>query len=250
MSIGSVYQIMAYWGPGQETAAQCGVRFCRMLDTLAPVDPLFSDWKFYGATRIWPMPSTADDELTRLIAECVVRADDGDPVPIYGYRFSAAARPSSDTSLLVSVHAGCYAPMMSLVNTVDIKTKPLNAANAAFITTPIFTSALLAMARAWDATWCAAYPWDIIPLWPKPGPGQPHFRMAWITYLSPCFAPLVTPPRSAIIDHTVEGGLVMTATRDRFDVGNPTHLAVAREIDAAMAPVSALPWPSDVTPES
>jgi len=135
--------------------------------------------------------------------------------------------------------------MVSLVNTVDIHTKRLNAVNAAFITTPIFTSALLAIARAWDATWCAAYPWDIIPLWPKSGPGQPHFRMAWITYLSPRFAPMVTPPRSAIVDRTAEGGLVMTATEDRFDVANPAHLAVARDIDAAIAPINALPWPPD-----
>ncbi len=41
----------------------------------------------------------------------------------------------------------------------------------------------------------------------------------------------------------------MTATRDRFDVDNPTHLAVAREIEAAMAPVNALPWPPDAEPE-
>ena len=162
-----------------------------------------------------------------------------------GSHTSAAARPGTDTSLLISVEAGCYAPMVSLVNTVDIHTKRLNAANAAFITTPIFTSALLAIARAWDATWCAAYPWDIIPLWPKSGPGQPHFRMAWITYLSPRFAPMVTPPRSAIVDRTAEGGLVMTATEDRFDVANPAHLAVARDIDAAIAPINALPWPPD-----
>ena len=55
------------------------------------------------------MPSTANHELARLIAEHAARADDG-------------------------------------------------AANAAFITAPIFTSALLAIADAWDATCCAAYP--------------------------------------------------------------------------------------------
>jgi hypothetical protein len=139
--------------------------------------------------------------------------------------------------------------MVNFANTADLETKPLNAANARFITTSIFTSALLAMANAWDATWCAAYPSDIIPLWPKPGPGRPHFRMAWITYLSPRFAPMVTPPRSAIVEYTPEGGLVMTATRDRFDVTNPAHLAAAREIEAAMAPVNALPWPPDAAPE-
>jgi len=223
-----------------------------LLDALMPIDPVFSGWRFYGATRIWPMPSTADDHLAKLIDEHVARADDGDPTPINGYGFSVATSTRSDDALIVKVQAGCYADAPWLVhfaNTASLETKPLNAVNARFITTPIFTSALLAMANAWDATWCAAYPWAVIPLWSKPGPGQPHFRMAWITYLSPRFAPLVTPPRSAIVDYTAEGGLVMTATADRFDVTNPAHLAAAREIEAAMAPVNALPWPPDATPE-
>ena len=195
------------------------------------------------------MPSTANDHLAKLIHECVARADDGDPTPINGYGFSVATPTRPDDALIVKVHAGCYAPMtVGFANTANLETKPLNAANARFITTPIFTSALLAIANAWDATWCAAYPRDIIPLWSKPGPGQPHFRMAWITYLSPRFAPMVTPPRSAIVEYTPEGGLVMTATRDRFDVANPAHLAAAREIEAAMAPVNALPWPPEAAP--
>jgi hypothetical protein len=242
------YVIQAYWGPRRETPAQCGLRFRRMLDMLAPIDPAFNGWQFYGATRIWPMPTTAGNELARLIAERVARADDGDPTPINGYYFAGSTRASSDTSLLIDVHAGCYAPSVSLANTVGLETKPLNAANAAFITTPIFTSAILAIVRAWDATWCAAYPWEIIPLWPKPGPGQPHFKMAWITYLSPRFGPLVTPPHLAIVDHTAEGGLMMTATEDRFDIANPGHLAVARDIEAALSPINALPWPPDAAP--
>jgi hypothetical protein len=56
------------------------------------------------------------------------------------------------------------------------------------------------------------------------------------------------PPRSAIVEHTPQGGIVMIATKDRFDVTNPDHLAAAREIEAAIAPVNALPWPPDATP--
>jgi hypothetical protein len=41
----------------------------------------------------------------------------------------------------------------------------------------------------------------------------------------------------------------MIATKDRFDVGNELHLAAARRIEAALAPVNALPWPPDATPE-
>ncbi len=244
------YIIQAYWGPRRETPEQLGLRFMRMLDALAPIDRLFRDWEFFGSTKPWPMPSGAGDELTRLVAECVARAEDGDPSPIAGYQFGAAARTRTGTALSIEVHAGRYAPNDSfLTNTVELETKPLNEDNAGLITLPIFKSALLAVAAAWDATWCAAYPVDIIELWPKPGPGQPHFNMAWITYLSPRFAPMVTPPPAAIVEHTPQGGLVMAATTDRLDVTNPAHLAAAREIDAALAPVNALPWPPDAEPQ-
>jgi hypothetical protein len=131
-----------------------------------------------------------------------------------------------------------------------LQTKPLNEDNARLITLPIFKPAVLAIADAWDATWCAAYPWDIIPLWPKPGPGRPHFKMAWISYLSARFASMVAPPASAIVERSSTGGLLMIATEDRFDVANPQHIAAAREIEASLAPINALPWPPDADPAS
>ena len=240
------YEIRAYWGPRRETAAQCGARYWRMLELLAAIDPAFGGWKFAGRTRFWPMPEAPGDKLTGLIADCVSRDDYDEPEPIYGYWFGAGTRTRSNTSLTVKIRAGGYAPSITLlVNSVELLTDPLNEENAALITLPVFKPALLAIAAAWDATWCAAYPWDIVPLWSKPGPGRPHFRMAWITYLSPRFAPMVTPPASAIVERTPGGGLLMIATEDRFDVSNPEHIAVARDIEAALAPVNALPWPPD-----
>jgi hypothetical protein len=181
----------------------------------------------------------------------VARADNGEPEPIFGYRFTASARAGSKTSLTINVHAGCYVPNLpTLVNTAGLLTKPLNDENAGLITLPIFNAVLLAFADAWDATWCAAYPRDIIPLWtPVTVTRRPTFKMAWITYLSPRFAPMVTPPNTAIVEHTPQGGIIMTATKDRFDVNNPAHLAAARDIEAALAPVNALPWPPDAAPE-
>jgi hypothetical protein len=37
----------------------------------------------------------------------------------------------------------------------------------------------------------------------------------------------------------------MVATRERFDVANTDHMAAARAINTAMAPLNALPWPPD-----
>jgi hypothetical protein len=245
------YVIQSYWGPRRETPAQLGSRYWRMLQTVSEVNPAFTGWKFIGTDRFWPLPPGPGDELTRLIADGVTRADDGDPTPIYGYHFGASTRAGSKTSVTLLVQAGFYAPKPPFyANTAELQTQPLNEDNAAVVTLPIFKAALLAIAETWDATWCGAYPSDIIPLWPKrTAVGRPTFRMAWITYLSPRFAPMVTPPASAIVEYTPQGGIVMTATEERFDVTNPAHLAAAREIAAALAPVNALPWPPDGPPE-
>ncbi len=39
----------------------------------------------------------------------------------------------------------------------------------------------------------------------------------------------------------------MIATEETFRVDNPRQVAVAREIDAALAPLNALSWPPNVT---
>jgi hypothetical protein len=246
------FAIHAYWGARREAPREIGIRFWRMLDSLAAIGPAFSGWRFMGTDRFLPLPTGPGDELTRLISNCVDTADDGDPTPINGYRFGAGSRSGSKSSLTIEVHAGSYAPNMQFhTNTAGLRTRPLNEENIGLITSPVFRAALLAIAAAWDATWCGAYPWDIIPLWPDPiVVGRPTFKMAWITYLSPRFAPMVTPPRSAIVEYTPQGGIVMTATEERFDVANPAHLAAAREIEAALAPVNALPWPPDEQPGS
>lgn len=243
------YEIQSYWGPRRETPAELGQRFWKMLLDLGAVNSAFSDWKFIGTYRFLPLPSGPGDELTRLIAKGVATAGDGDPTPtpISGYYFGASARSDPKAIITIDVHAGYYAPYASFfTNTAELQTPPLNEQTAALVTLPIFKAALVAIAEAWDATWCAAYPWDLINLWPDTvSVGRPTFEMAWITYLSPRFAPMVTAPASAIVEYTPQGGIVMAATNDRFDVNNAAHLAAAREIEAAIAPVNALPWPPD-----
>jgi hypothetical protein len=66
-----------------------------------------------------------------------------------------------------------------------------------------------------------------------------------MTYVSPRFAPLIRPFQDIKAETVAGGGLLMVATRDRFDVINPEHMAAARAIDTAMVPLNALPWPPD-----
>jgi hypothetical protein len=94
------------------------------------------------------------------------------------------------------------------------------------------------MVDAFDVTFCNAYPCALMRLWKGV-----HFRPGWINYISPRFAHLVTPPSSAIVEYQQNGGLLMAATDETFVTSNPQHMAVARDIEAALAPLNALPWP-------
>jgi hypothetical protein len=61
-------------------------------------------------------------------------------------------------------------------------------------------------------------------------------------YLSPPLARLVTPPATSVNDYLPNGGLLMSATNETFRVDNPSHMAVARDIAAATAPLNKLPY--------
>ena len=71
-----------------------------------------------------------------------------------------------------------------------------------------------------------------------------YFPPVWIQYLNPWLARKITPLSTAPSEHLPNGGLLMTATTETFDVDNPAHLKSAQDMAAAMAPLNALPWPS------
>jgi hypothetical protein len=72
-----------------------------------------------------------------------------------------------------------------------------------------------------------------------------YFPPAWIQYLCPWLAEKITPPSTVLSEHLPNGGLLMSATTETFDIDNSAHLSAARDMAAAMAPLNALPWPSE-----
>jgi immunity protein 52 of polymorphic toxin system len=246
------YEINSYWGPRRETPQTCAARLSRMFEELSHIDPVFGNWLCFSQMKLVPRASLSLDGLAALIQRGVDRAEVTDrPTPQYGYRFGALnSAKKNPRSISLSVHAGRELPGNFLINSASIRTAPLDDENASFINLRVFKLALLALASAWDVTWCSAYPWSLVRLKTKPEPPRPWFSLAWMTYISPRFAPMITPPRSAISDWLPNGALLMIATEERFETENPAHLAVARDIEAALAPVNALPWPPDATPET
>jgi hypothetical protein len=244
------YAISAYWGRRREDPAACATRLLRMLDALSEIDPVFGNWYCASRMKMVRAASLNHETLAALISKGVSREDDGTAFAENGYWFGAFNDTRKNPRAIeISVHAGCGTSGDYSINRVTLKTMPLNEENASFINLRVLKPATLAIVSAWDATWCAAYPWSLLDLRTKRDPPRPWFSLAWMTYISPRFAPMITPPRSALSERLPNGGLLMIATEERFETENPAHLAVARNIEAALAPVNALPWPPDEAPE-
>ena len=234
---GQGYYIRAYWERRAETPDALAARFVRLIDRLREIDFVFALWT--GGSRRSKKFETVRDHYAEEVAKCVVKDDWGVPDPIWGYSFGALTRGQArDRSFSVLVHAGSTYPW-PFPNDVLFETSSGSIPDPSVITYNIFKPALLAMTETWDPVRCAAY----LDALPKPVPGGIYFRESWIQYLCPWLAALVTPPPAPVmVERLPNGGLLMSAAAETFDVENTAHMAAARVIAAAIAPLNALPW--------
>ena len=243
--IKNYFEADSFWGPRRETPAALAARFVDLLDRLKAVDPVFDGWLWTDKNDQTVAFEEIKRELPTEIAAKISRDDDGDPDPIYGYRFYVYnSIEDQPRGLSISVHGGCWSDSDLITNDVRISTDWYVDPDPAIITFPIFKGAVLATAETFDAMWGTAYSHDLMELGRRPS----YYRLAWISYVGPRFAHLITPPASAIVERRPNGGLLMAATDEPFSVSNPAHVAAARDILAAVAPLAALPWPPDAEP--
>jgi hypothetical protein len=218
------------------------VRWIRLIDRLQAIDPLFAHW--YSWTEDTPIVRF-DPRIVPLAQKMAdtVFIEDGTPEPRYGYR--TIARNTADLNwgpryLSATMHAGNSIG----ANWLNMGTDYGFAPDPDVITYPIFKGAVLAFAETFEATRACAYPDTLMDLWPS-GRSWPTLCLSWISYVAPRFVHLITPPPTAIVERRPDGGLLMAATDETFSTANPAHLAVARDIEAAIAPLNALPWPPE-----
>jgi len=240
------YSIYASWGPRAEPPETIAPRYLACIDRLKQVHPAYDNWIFNLKGKPKKFEALRGT-LAAAIAANVVRGDAGDPTPIYGYwaRVTNTMNKVHPRSLALRVNAGAWVNRKSFCNSAEIKTGRRIVPDPTIIAYPAFKAALLAIVESFDATYCSAYPLQIMNLWPQ----ETNVCPAWMSYVAPRFASLITPPPSAVAEHTAQGGLLMSATQETFRVDNPAHLAVAQDILKALAPFEALPWPPDATPE-
>jgi hypothetical protein len=224
------YFITANWGPRAETPEQLTVRFFRMIDAFKQIDPFLYRWVYERKDDL----ESCRDDFAQLIAKEIERDDFGAIMPNAGYWFGARSpdNQSRDRRFAVNCHAGSsinlpHENKVTFTESTMVQPAPETHSYR------IFHAALLAIVDAWDPTTVEANcRWFV-----QRKKCKFPFRPAWMRYLCPELARRATPPASASIEHLPNGGLVLSATDDTFDVDNPGHGTVAEEIAAALAPL-------------
>lgn len=235
------YHAGVFWVAREETPEALAARWLELIERLQAVDPIFAHWYTWGSGRHALPFDTEIAPLAEKIAANVETDDFENPVPRLGYQLFAhntAKMGRRPRSFEVHMDAGGFSPWLR--NMIGIGTDYGVVPDPDTVTYKIFRGALLALAETFEAVVGSAYPTNLIDLWPKDRHPYLSLKLAWISYVGPRFAHLITPPASAIVERRPDGGLLMAATEDTFDITNPAHLAVAREIDAAAAPYNAL----------
>ena len=247
------YWIEAEWGSRVETPAAIAERFLRTIDGLRTINPILDDWSWgdYYELRdtehesgVYPL-----DALRPRMAEAVARnmgnagRDGPDPDSRYGYMLmSQTERTAPGTRVSLGGSAGERpsggSGVTAFTNRMSFEVGPKP--DQSLLTYPLWRSVLLLLAETWEASWVRASPGDISTAWLGG-----YFKCAWMSYLSPRLAPLVTPPAGIIVERRPNGGLFMAATTDTFRTADPQHLAAARAIEAALRPMNGLAYPID-----
>jgi hypothetical protein len=232
------YYIRSEMPPRPETPAQLGSRFVHTLDALTRIDPaIFTNWEVmdYRARDSLPL-SEARSHIAAIIEKNVYRNDLREPLPQYGYT-AGALIITDDKSRRVGlrIKTGGTKKGETSLRTGEWSVLP----DPAMVTYPIYKAALLAIGANWPPRWACAYAFRLdyqkealvlgAALFP-----YSLFHITWIAYLSAPLAGELELPPEISTERTPDGGLLMSATKERLDPTDPEHLRRARILAETM----------------
>ncbi|MGA2087427.1 MAG: Imm52 family immunity protein [Stellaceae bacterium] len=247
MTAGASYTLYAFWKARPESTEACAERLARMFQDLAAIHPAFARWCKKAMTLAPPdkpfcsMPPQIK-ELTAIFDKGRYFKDvPREPIPQLGYMVYAWNGIRGPQGLSFSVHAGAYTERKRDPNMVDFGFQGIEPGNESLLNAKILKQVLLAVVSAWEADWGVIESWGYEGQL-KNADGQ-LFRPwgGWITYLSPAYAQKISPPRTATVEQTPGGGLLMLATEEPFTATNPAHVAAVDAIQACLKPIQVSP---------
>lgn len=243
------YSIEARWEARCEPVEQSAARVLEMLRMLGRCKPQFDRWIRTGWTRresgvpFSTMPPQIGP-MVRLLEAGRVGIRKGWPYLSSAHRFRARNTTIGHPAYL-SGSIDWSNTIQDLPNHISIDLQYEAEAELQRYSIDFLRSVLLALADAWEP---AVVRIDFPGLWTQhyKDNGCPEvlrFRAGWMTYLAPQFACRIQPPPSALVELLPDGGTLISATHERFEIENPGHLAAYDAIQAAMTPLNEMAWP-------
>jgi len=237
------YSFGAYWGARAEDTRACGARLAIMLRELAKTHPAFTQWYELGDglpnsyRSFCTMPPQLDElekQFARNRKEPVLGRDNGFSLSAWNGR-----QDDYGINFEISVGDGTnWGNARPFVNRVTMDLPRWTDETADMISTAGMRAMLLAVVAGWEPDTAEVMDWSQLKL--PPGQHLPPFRTGWLSYVGPRYAPHVLPSPDTIMEKLAGGGLLMLATREPFDIANPTHAAAAERILRALDPVQPL----------
>lgn len=229
-----------------DTPASIGAKFVETLDALSAIEPgIFGDWEVmdFPARKSLRL-AAARTRISSIIERNVSRDQLGNPEPVYGYTASAFTQPEEKSRQVnLWIKASGIERTQNTLETGTWQVFP----DPTIVTYPLFKAALLAIRLIWLPPWTCAqafrsntvkvydsptdqgYSLKSLPMIPAdPTFPESIFHIPWFAYLSAPLALGIKLPPEIQTERTTDGGLLMTATKERLDPDIPEHARRAR----------------------
>ena len=133
-----------------------GQKLLDTLDALSAADPLFTPWNVLDKPAMAALPLiTARPRIAAIVEKNVVRDDDGQPEPAFGYRpIGVTDNPIASRITTLTVDAGWVIRESTVLLEFGGQLAPTD---LAIVNYPRFRQALVAMTALWQPAWACTH---------------------------------------------------------------------------------------------
>lgn len=223
------YNIRISWQPRSEPLIEEAARYLRMIEGFGGCKPAFDRWfescwsRREQSIPLTTMPPQVGPLIRRLEIE---QRDMHDPDRSNGRRQISAYNFALGSRIYLFVETqNPFGSSLKLPESAEVKLPSQTEFERKLVTTNFVKAILLALKEAWQPVIGRVDAPGLFNHWRQIA-GKvdlPALRAGWMTYLAAPLANLIDPPSSAIVEPMPEGGMLISATTERFDVESPTR---------------------------
>jgi hypothetical protein len=233
-------RIFAKWPGRKEPATSIAARLHAFL-TLSKPPP---DRAWHGSI---PPDGFRDlqanpSQISRYVNECQADAERGEWASLPGHGCGGTLGAMSDDHVPRADDPVLFWQVGTpWTNHVQLDTDWQGKTDPRFVTYDVMRTNVLAIGTAFAADWCQTGPIDLHRYLDEEPYVRPPITLAWMVWLSPAYARVVTPPpryEGTITEHLSDGSLFMATSTRTFDVSNLEDLRMARAIHRQIDPLN------------